>query len=113
MKENDRLLNELFDWPNRLPDRVMANKNYENHLYFEPYSKEYMLNRCIKILGMIAKLKDRNERLINFCEKIYGVSENGLIKSDNKRAYQYEKNKKTIRRLKSYYNNLISRLDRF
>lgn len=88
----------------------MQNSNYKNHLYFEDRkeSKEYALNKCIKILALIAILKDKNESNRSFYNDIYGENRMPLSES-----VKYRQNLKTIKRLRGYYNNLIKKLGMF
>ena len=89
--------------------------NYSNHLYFEnnPSSREFQLDKCIKVLGMIARLKDRNQIIEDCCENFYGKSENGRIKAPETEAIKHSTNIATIKRLKSYYNYCLSNLKQF
>ena len=89
--------------------------NYQNHLYFEqsPKSKEYALNKCIVVLGMIAKLKDRNVAIKDYCNKFYGTDVNGSIKAPEKEANDFERNIKMIKRLRKYYNYCLARVENF
>lgn len=89
--------------------------NYHKHLYFEerPKSKEYQLDKCIKVLAMIAKLKDRNDRIRNFGETYYGKSANGNVYAPESEYIKYTKNIETIKRLKSYYNYCLTNVNKF
>jgi len=89
--------------------------NYQKHLYFEnlPNSKEYALNKCIGVLGIIAKLKDRNRAIAETCEQYYGRDENGKIKATDKEAGKFNRNLAAIARLKNYYNTCIEKLKKF
>ncbi len=71
----------------------MLDSNYHAHLYFEsdPSSREYKLNKCIEVLGLIARLKDRNT---------LGIGNEA-------------KNNEMIARLKSYYNYCLDGIDKF
>ena len=93
----------------------LKQSNYSNHLRFEdrPNSKEFQLDKCIKVLGMIARLKDRNQIIEDCCENFYGKSENGRIKAPETEAIKYSTNIATIKRLKSYYNYCLSNLKQF
>lgn len=76
----------------------MTETNFQKHLYFEtrPNSEEYKINACMKILEMIASLKDRNASMRYEFERP-----------------KYEQNLRTIKRLKSYYNYRLSLLKSF
>ena len=89
--------------------------NYQNHLYFEqsPKSKEYALNKCIVVLGMIAKVKDRNAAIKDYCERFHGRDVNGSIKATEKEAKDFEQNIKMIKRLRQYYNYCLARVEKF
>ncbi len=89
--------------------------NYQNHLYFEEIkdSKEFALDKCIKVLGLIARLKDRNQSISDMCVEAYGRSANGSILAPKYESDKYKRNLATIRRLKSYYNYCISKLEPF
>ena len=89
--------------------------NYQKHLYFEKrtQSKEYALDKCIKVLALIAKLKDRNERIRNYGETYYGKSANGNAYAPESEYIKYVKNIEIIKRLKSYYNYCLSNLKNF
>lgn len=75
--------------------------NLIKHLYFEndKTSKEYSLNRCLKILENIAKAKDRVSNLQKFDDEY-----------SREKIYTLEK---AIKRLEIYYNTCINRLGKF
>lgn len=79
--------------------------NYQKHLYFENdvNSKEYQLNKCIVVLGLIAKVKDRLNR-----KQSYGFSFN-----DETRTEEIKHNLRLIRRLFSYYNYCLTKVKTF
>jgi len=94
---------------------TLTNTYYKRHLYFEdrPDSKEYNLDKCVKVLAMIAILRDRNQSIRNMSESIYGTSSDGHIKASVEDYNKYNRNKKTIERLKRYYNYCLTRLESF
>ena len=83
--------------------------NYQKHLYFEqrPESREYRLDKCIKILALIAQLNDRNQAIRDYCEEFHGRSELGLLLAPQREHDRYNKNLGTIKRLKQYYNSCL------
>lgn len=86
--------------------------NYYKHLHFEnrPDSKEYALNRCIEVLGMIAIVKDRNLTIEQLSAELYGKSDTGNIITSEREYKRYQWNKKVIERLKRIYNYRLSLL---
>lgn len=91
------------------------NTHFKNHLYFEtrPESQEFALERCRVVLGMIASLRDRNDSIIDFSKKFYGLNEKGNLVSSPKEVEKYLSNLKMIRRLQSYFNFCKSRINNF
>jgi hypothetical protein len=89
--------------------------NYQKHLYFDntPTSKEFSLDKCIKVLGLIAILKDKNQSIINFSNEFYGKNENGMINTTEREFAKFNNNLETIKRLKSYYNYCLSKVKSF
>ncbi len=87
---------------------------YKFHLNFEsrPNSREYLLDRCIKVLAMIAKTKDR-----------ILIIETEIRKRENTREFffypigQYrelfESKQKVLSRLQQYYNYRLSLVTKF
>lgn len=94
---------------------IASTSNYQKHLYFEnsPNSSEYTLDRCMKVLAMIAKLKDRNQLICDMCENFYGRDSSGFIKTNECELKKYMGNLETILRLKRYYNFCLSRVLKF
>lgn len=94
---------------------LLTKTNFQKHLYFEknPKSKEFQLDKCIKVLAMVAQLKDRNQAILNMCDNFYGRSENGKVKAPEREAYKFNRNLATIERLKKYYNYCLSNVGRF
>lgn len=91
----------------------MSFSHYQKHLNPQEKSIEYAINRCMNVLAMIAKLKDRNRTIENMCEDIFGKNEDGLIIAGDIEAEKHLKNLKMIRRLKAYYNSCLSRVEGF
>ena len=62
--------------------------NYRKHLYFESYpeSREYSINRCMSILGLIARCKD---------------------------SFARKNNKELIQRLENKFNNALKKIKEF
>jgi hypothetical protein len=89
--------------------------NFQKHLYFEnfPNSKEFQLDKCNKILEMIAKLTDRNDSITEYSLKFYGVNANGNIRTTEREMVKYQNNLKTIERLKNYFNASLSQISQF
>lgn len=85
---------------------------FQSHLYFDENSKEYALDECMKILGLIARVKDRNNDIIEMSRKFYGCTEKG-VRTTESEFDRYEKNKLIINRLQRYYNNKITNLVKF
>lgn len=75
--------------------------NLINHLWYENNKscKEFALNKCVKILGNIAKAKDRISNLQRFDDAY-----------SREKIYTLEK---AIKRLEIYYNTCINRLEKF
>jgi hypothetical protein len=94
---------------------LLGRNNFTNHLHFEnhPNSRVFQLDKCGKVLEMIARLKDRNIDLAETCEMLYGRNERGRIMCSESMQIKYNKNVETIKRLKSYYNYLIDGLKKF
>lgn len=83
--------------------------NFQKHLYFEnnPSSREYALDRCMKVLAMIAKIKDRNQLISDMYDNLL---------SDSIKTIEYKKfknNLEMIKRLEGYYNYCLSRVFKF
>lgn len=74
--------------------------NYKHHIHFseDRNSKEYALDKCMKILGLIAQVKDRMEVV----KRYSGTNDTRFI------TYG-----KTISRLKKYYNYALSNVVKF
>lgn len=89
--------------------------NYQKHLYFEnnPNSKEYKLDKCNKILALIARLKDRNQTIIDFCIEFYGETSDNCIKCSVENKKTILQNRKTILRLKMYFNKCLLQITSF
>lgn len=87
---------------------------FQSHLYFEEnkQSKEYAHDECMRILGLIARLKDRNNDIIEMSRKFYGCTGKG-VRTTALEFERYEKNKYIINRLQIYYNNKITNLAKF
>lgn len=94
---------------------LLTQTNFQKHLYFEnnPKSKEFKLDKCIKVLAMIAQLKDRNQTIFNMCDNFYGRSENGKVKAPEREAIKFNRNLEVIERLKKYYNYCLSNVGVF
>lgn len=94
---------------------MLDNSNYSKHLYFEntPKSKEFALDKCNKVLAMIARLKDRNKRIEDYCLNFYGRDSQGKIKATENYLLKINENLETIKRLKTYYNYCINKLEKF
>jgi hypothetical protein len=88
---------------------------FQKHLYFEKYpnSKEFQLDKCNKILEMIAKLKDRNVSIYEVSKQFHGTDSQGRIKTTEPEFIKFQRNAETISRLESYYNNCLSKLTKF
>lgn len=88
---------------------------YKKHLYFEQrtQSKEYQLDKCMKVLELIARVKDRNQNIREFCENCFGTNSTGNIITTQAELDKYNFNLEVIKRLQKYYNNLIQNLKRF
>lgn len=67
----------------------------------------------VKVLAMIAQLKDRNQTIFNMCENFYGRSENGKVKAPESESVKFNRNLETIERLKQYYNYCLSNVGAF
>lgn len=89
--------------------------HYKRHLNFEfdKSSKEYHLWKCNEILGMIARMKDRNEDLQNTCIKAYGLNGQGKPKWDIDSYNQAKWNLQIIARLQSYFNATLKKVGQF
>lgn len=89
--------------------------HYKNHLYFENNkdSKEYQLNKCISILGIISIVKDRNETIKEFCKEVYGLDANGKVLTTPDYLERYNHNLDVINRLKKYYNYCLNKVEKF
>ena len=94
---------------------LLTQTNFQKHLHFEnnPKSKEFKHDKCIKVLAMIAQLKDRNQNILNMCEEFYGRSKNGKVKAPEREANKFNRNLETIERLKRYYNYCLSNIGVF
>ena len=94
---------------------LITDTYFKKHLYFEshPNSREYKLDRCMKVLGMIAQLRDRNRRIELFNEQIYGRTDNGHLLASESDCNEYILNTKKIQRLKGYYNYCLSKLESY
>lgn len=93
----------------------LTQTNFQKHLYFEnnPERKEFKLDKCIKVLAMIAQLKDRNQSILNMCDNFYGRSESGKVVAPERESIKFNKNLETIKRLKKYYNYCLSNVGVF
>lgn len=93
----------------------MENKYLKSHLYYEgnKASKEYQIAKCMKILEMIAILRDRNANIKEFCKDVFGTSKSGAVLASNEYHKKYNNNLETIARLKQYYNSSIGKLQLF
>lgn len=89
--------------------------NFQKHLNFEDYpeSKEFKLNKCVKVLSMIARLKDRNQDIIRECNYLYGKSKDGKNLASEVEFEKFNKNLELINRLKKYYNYCLSNVGAF
>ena len=89
--------------------------NFHKHLYFENKkdSREYQLNKCIKVLELISILKDKNDEIRNFSELMFGKNKDGKTITNEKELNNFNKNVEMINRLKKYYNYCISKLKPF
>lgn len=94
---------------------LFSDTHYKKHLYFEgnPNSREFQLDKCIKVLAMIARLKDRNTNIINTCEFIYGKHENGRVRVTERDLLRFNRNLEMIERLKGYFNYCLSKVNKF
>lgn len=79
---------------------------YSEHLYFEnrPESREYAIDKCMRVLGMIAMVKDRILRLKGQIDRMYGYST--VVKYKDKLNNDYA----ILSRLEQYYNYCIGKL---
>lgn len=79
---------------------------YREHLYFEnrPESREYAIDKCMRVLGMIAMVKDRILRLKGQIARMYGYST--VVKYKDKLNNDYA----ILSRLEQYYNYCIGKL---
>lgn len=89
--------------------------NFRKHLYFEtlPESREYLLNKCIDILGLIASLKDRQEDIRETAQSVYGVNNEGKLMASPDMVEKYKRNNATMKRLKQYYNYRLLKVANF
>ena len=96
-------------------EQIKQAKNFEQHLYFENRinSREYAIDRCMKVLGMIARLKDRVEKTEIMCENLYGRNEEGVIMASNIEFKIHKRALEMIERLKKYYNFCVLRINMF
>lgn len=80
-------------------------KNLKKHLNFEKQenSKEFKLNRCMSILGMIAILKDRNSIIHEHTGNLFCY----------KNFAKLQANLKTIKRLEGYFDYSLKKIDKF
>jgi len=94
---------------------LITDTYFKKHLYFEsrPNSLEYKLDRCMKVLGMIAQLRDRNSHIESHSIKMYGRTDTGKIQVSESDYNNYIRNTKTIIRLKGYYNYCLSKLESY
>lgn len=84
--------------------------NYQKHLYFENdvNSKEYQLHKCIAVLGLIAKVKDRLCRINNFVD-----SESFAFVNAKSYTEKIKHNSLLISRLHDYYNYCLTKVNKF
>lgn len=94
---------------------VEAISHYSRHLRNDEVlgTKEYQIKKLMDILGLIAKIKDRMKNIADVSKKIFGVNENGKIKATAQDAAKYANYSEMLKRVKTYYNNNISKLKTF
>ena len=87
---------------------------YKYHLNFEnsPNSKEYLLDRCIKVLAMLAIMNDRINDTFHKI-KHYNSGKASLYYSKEYLYKFYEYQLKVKARLEQYYNYRLSLVTKF
>lgn len=85
---------------------------FQKHLYFDADSREYQLGKCMKVLEMIARVKDKIDEIEQHCIKFYGFNEYGRLQGSESDNLKYAKNKATLKRLKSYYNYCLTKINK-
>lgn len=89
--------------------------HYSKHLKDDEVlgTKEYQLKKLMDILGLIAKIKDRKKDIEDISKQLYGINENGRIKSTAEYAKKHRNYSEMLKRVKLYYNNQLSKLKQF
>lgn len=88
--------------------------HYKLHLNFEnrPHSKEYLLDRCIKVLSMIAVINDKilyTEIKLKDC-----ATSDSFLYYSKEQFTELLKSKKLVKaRLQQYYNYRLSLVTKF
>lgn len=93
----------------------MTTTNYHKHLYFEKEkdSKEYAIAKCMNILGLIARVKDRNAEILENAERYGGRSHEGKLLVYRSDLDKIRFNKEVINILQRYFNNCLHKVKRF
>ena len=86
-------------------------KHFNEFLYWEnkPNTRTYQLHRCLAILEMQAKFKDRMMQIKEDSIKFYGIQGDKIktTKEDSKRYHNY---KRCVELLDRYYNASVGML---
>jgi hypothetical protein len=91
------------------------NTYFKQHLYFEQdkTSKEYKLDRAMKVLAMIAQVRDRNKQIVDFSRMVYGTNTDGKVLTTESEKAKHRHNREVIKRLKRYYNWCVRQIESF
>ena len=88
---------------------------YSKHLNNDEVvgTREFELKKLNDTLGLIAKIKDRILDMQETSKKMYGTDKDGKIMTNKKIHDKYIMFAEMLKRVKSYYNNQLTKLKQF
>ena len=94
---------------------LIKSKRYKQHLEADEVkgTKEYEVKQLMDILGLIAKVLSKIENKINECIYFHGKTDDGKVFCKPEEKLYIDNMAYLYRRLKTYYNNKVSKLQKF